>query len=191
MTKLRTGVAGILLIMLMVPADLMAQQQAKASTDETVTRLRLEIVLSEYAGGKEVESLPYTLFLESSPQRVRVWSVRMGLKVPIATGAAENGTSTQFQYQDVGTNIDAGATTIGGGLYDLNINVDRSSVYSANQGTDESNRIPRVGGLPVVRSFRSNFDLALRDGQTMQGPSATDPFNGHVLKISVTLHVLK
>lgn len=188
MTKLRTRVAGILLVMLLVPLYLRAQQQATPSTGQTVTHLRLDIMLSEYDGSKEVNSLPYTLFLESAPNNHRNRAIRMGLKIPIVAGTS--GTSQQISYQDIGTDIDARATTIAEGLYDLDMNVDRSSVYSANQGTDQTGRIPQ-GGSPVVRSFRSSFDLALRDGQTEQGPSATDPFNGHVLKISVTVHVLK
>lgn len=193
MTKLRTGAVGILLVMLMIPADLMAQQQAKNSTDQTVTHLRLDITLSEYDGSKEVNSLPYTLFLDSSPHGMHLRSVRMGLKIPIVvntTAPGQQQTTYQVTYQDIGTDIDARATTIADGSYDLDMNVDRSSVYSANQGTDGTGRIPQ-GGSPIVRSFRSSFDLGLRDGQTAQGPSATDPFNGHVLKISVTLHVTK
>lgn len=189
MTKLRTRVAGMLLFMLIVPACVRAQQQGKTSADESMTRLRLDILLTEYDGTKEVSSLPYTLFLESAPRGTRPRSVRMGLKIPIVVNSS--GTSQQITYQDIGTDIDARGTTIGDGLYDLDMNVDRSSVYSANQGTDQTGRIAQVGGSPVVRSFRSSFDLGLRDGQTEQGPSATDPFNGHVLKISVTLHVLK
>ena len=186
MRKLRTRVAGIMLIMLTVPLYARAQQQDKASADESVTRLRLDIVLSEYDGSKEVDSLPYTLFLESGQRRPR--SVRMGLKIPIVTGTS--GTGEQINYQDIGTDIDAWAAPLADDSYDLDMNVDRSSVYSANQGADATGRIT-TGGSPVVRSFRSSFDLGLRDGQTTQGPSATDPFNGHVLKISVTLHVIK
>lgn len=194
MTKLRTGMAGILLMMLMVPAYVWSQQQANTSTDQTVTHLRLDILLSEYDGSKEVDSLPYTLFLESSPNNHRNRAIRMGLKIPIIVNTSAPGqqqAAYQVTYQDIGTNIDAKATTIADGSYDLDMNVDRSSVYSANQGAEGTGKIPQVGGSPVVRSFRSSFDLALRDGQTEQGPSATDPFNGHVLKISVTLHVIK
>ncbi len=186
MTKLRMGVAGILLMMLMVPAHLRAQQQANTSTDQSVTHLRLDILLNEYDGSKEVNSLPYTLFLESGQRRPR--SVRMGLKIPIVTGTS--GTGEQINYQDIGTDIDAWTAPLADGSYDLDMDVDRSSVYSANQGTDATGRIPQ-GGSPVVRSFRSSFELGLRDGQTAQGPSATDPFNGHILKISITLHVMK
>jgi hypothetical protein len=188
MTKLRTRMAGILLVMLIVPAYARAQQQDKNSADES-THLRLDILLSEYDGSKEVNSLPYTLYVESATHRTRNRAIRMGLKIPIVTNTS--GANQQVTYQDIGTDIDAQAMTIGDSVYDLDMNVDRSSVYSANQAADENGRIPQVGGSPVVRSFRSNFDLALRDGQTAQGPSATDPFNGHVLKVSVTLHVLK
>lgn len=183
MMKLRTRVAGILLFMLIVPA------YAHAQAEESRTHLRLDILLSEYDGSKEVDSLPYTLFLESAHNGARNRAVRMGLKIPIVV--ANSGSTQQITYQDIGTDIDARATTIDYGSYDLDMNIDRSSVYSANQGTDQTGKIPQVGGSPVVRSFRSSFDLGLRDGQTAQGPSATDPFNGHVLKISVTLHVLK
>lgn len=189
MKKLRTRVAGILLVMLIVPAYARAQQQDKTSADESITHLRLDIVLSEYDGSKEVNSLPYTLSLDSSASGRRPRSVRMGLKIPIVVNTS--GANQQVNYQDIGTDIDARATTVGDGSYDLDMSVDRSSVYSANQGTDQTERIPQAGGSPVVRSFRSGFDLALRDGQTEQGPSATDPFNGHVLKVSVTLHVIK
>jgi hypothetical protein len=189
MVKMRGRVAGILLVMLIVPVYARAQQQTSASTDVTKTHLRLDIVLSEYDGSKEVNNLSYTLFLDSAPSGTRPRSVRMGLKIPIVVSTS--GTSQQVTYQDIGTDIDARSTTIGDSLYDLDMNVDRSSVYSANQGTDTSGRIPQVGGAPVVRSFRSSFVLGLRDGQTEQGPSATDPFNGHILKVAITLHVLR
>jgi hypothetical protein len=192
--RMRTRVAGIMLVMLMVPAYARCQQQASASSNETMTHLRLDIVLSEYDGSKEVNTLPYTLFLESAPNNHRNRAIRMGLKVPIVLNTSAPGqqqAAYQVQYEDIGTNIDAEAKTIGDGLYDLDMNVERSSVYSADQGADGTGKIPQVGGSPVVRSFRSSFDLGLRDGQTVQGPSAADPFNGHVLKISVTLHLLK
>ncbi|MFZ0638205.1 MAG: hypothetical protein WAM59_00785, partial [Candidatus Acidiferrales bacterium] len=69
MTKLRTRMAGILLVMLIVPAYARAQQD-KTSADES-THLRLDILLSEYDGSKEVNSLPYTVFLEAGPHGAR------------------------------------------------------------------------------------------------------------------------
>lgn len=189
MKELRIKIAGILLLVLLVPAYARAQQQAKTSV-EPITHLRLDILLSEYDGSKEVSSLPYTLFLDAATERVNApgRSLRMGLRVPIVTSS---GTNQQFQYEDIGTDIDVQAKTLSDGSYNLDMSVNRSSVYSANQGTDQAAKVPQTGSWPVVRTFRSSFDLGLRDEQTAQGPSATDPFNGHVLKISVTLHVIK
>ena len=44
---------------------------------------------------------------------------------------------------------------------------------------------------PVLRTFSSDATLFLRDGQTAQLVVATDPLNGDVLKVDVTLTVVK
>jgi hypothetical protein len=55
--------------------------------------------------------------------------------------------------------------------------------------TDRAKRlVPRV---PMFRSFNSSVRLLLRDGQTTQYASATDPVIGELTKIDVTLNVLK
>jgi len=48
-----------------------------------------------------------------------------------------------------------------------------------------------VAGVPAFRSFTSSFNLLLKDGQAAQQTSATDPVSGEVLKIDVTVTVLK
>ena len=45
--------------------------------------------------------------------------------------------------------------------------------------------------MPAFRSFKSNFTVLLRDGQTTQYTSAVDPVSGEVMKIDVTLNVIK
>jgi hypothetical protein len=45
--------------------------------------------------------------------------------------------------------------------------------------------------MPMFRSFNSSFQALLRDGQTTQYVSATDPVSGEVMKIDVTLNLLK
>ena len=48
-----------------------------------------------------------------------------------------------------------------------------------------------VPNVPMFRSFNSSFQVLLRDGQTTQYTSATDPVSGEMTKIDVTLNVLK
>jgi hypothetical protein len=46
-------------------------------------------------------------------------------------------------------------------------------------------------GIPAFRSFTSSFNLLLKDGQTAQHTAATDPISGEVIRVDVTLNVLK
>ena len=45
--------------------------------------------------------------------------------------------------------------------------------------------------MPAFRSFKSNFTVVLRDAQTTQYASAVDPVSGEVMKIDITLNVIK
>ncbi len=44
---------------------------------------------------------------------------------------------------------------------------------------------------PVIRTFRTSLKLLMRDGQTVQSTMATDPVSGRVLKVDITLSVVK
>jgi hypothetical protein len=48
-----------------------------------------------------------------------------------------------------------------------------------------------ASNVPMFRSFDSSFQVLLRDGQTTQYTTATDPVSGEMTKIDVTLNVLK
>jgi hypothetical protein len=92
-----------------------------------------------------------------------------------------------YNYRSVGTNIDITAESGPDGYYKLNMTVQDSSVQLDT--TDRAK--PLAPGAPMFRSFNSSFPLLLRDGQTTQYTSATDPVSGEVTKIDVTLNVLK
>ena len=173
--------AAILMALLLMPAVNHAQEQAKASNDQSISHVRIDLLLTEYDAQKKISSLPYTIYAESSPQqhRAQAGKLRMGVRVPV-----------DVTYVDVGTNIDCNAWTLGEGSYDVSISVNRSSIYAPSQGENEGEQI-HAGGRMVIRNFSTDFDLKLHDGETTDGTSATDPLNGHILKISVTLHVIK
>jgi hypothetical protein len=89
----------------------------------------------------------------------------------------------------VGTDIDCAATISGDNSYNLDLTVRRSSMYSADEQATETTH--DASAVSMTRNFSTDFSVEMHDGQTADGPSATDPFNGHILKISVTLHVVK
>ena len=176
-------------------ASAAAAQPKPAAPAGKIVPLKVEIVLSEYAGAKEISRLPYALAVNAVSDHNPDWvHMRLGNRVPIATGAFSARTSgqivnTQFQYQDVGTNIDCAAHTLPQGTFKLELTVDRSSVDTSRHGMGESAEVVR--GQPTIRQFRVSDSLILRDGQTDTSTIATDPVSGNVLRVTVTLHLVK
>ncbi|MGH9729550.1 MAG: hypothetical protein ACRD4V_13310 [Candidatus Acidiferrales bacterium] len=189
--KLGMRMAGILMCLLLMPLCVQAQESAKTPDQEIISHLRLDFLLTEYNGQEKISSMPYTMYVEAASRTHHPGRLRMGVKVPVAEGVDRQGQPSQFTYMDVGTNFDCFATALGDGAYDLDLNLNRSSVYAAGEQQTEAEALHSAGGRPVIRTFSTDFDLKMHDGETAEGSSATDPFNGHVLKISVTLHVIK
>ncbi len=173
--KTTLPVATLLAALLMTCAFAAAQDQTKSSGQPTKSHVRVDFVLTEYNGQQKVSSLPYTMYMEAASTNPHPGKLRI---------------RDDFHVQ-VETDIDCFAYLNQDGTFDLTTNLNRFSVYSALDGQSEPAAVPTANDRPVNRMFTVEFDLGLRDGETMEGVSATDPFNGHVLKISVTLHVIK
>ena len=158
--------------------------------------LKVTVVLSRFQGEKRISNMPYILGVTASgwgagPKT----ALRMGVEVPVAqtriTSDGKPGPVSSYSYRDVGTNIDCGATFDESrpGLFQLALTVSDSSlgIDAAKPGAGS----PVVPDLPSFRNFNSSFTALLRDGQTMQYTSATDPVSGEVMKIDVTVNVMK
>ena len=120
-------------------------------------------------------------------------SLRMGVDVPVPQKIVKGGegvfpAETSYSYRSVGTNIDCSARTIGEGLFKLDLAVSDTSVFVTEK---EGTAMSTVRGVPAFRSFTSTFNVLLKDGQTAQHTAATDPVSGEVLRVDVTLNVLK
>ena len=165
-------------------ASLRAQDNPKAAaapkSDErtgAVTPLRVQVVFSEYDGEKKVSSLPYSFTVNADERRARPGSqIRNGARIPISTG------KDQFTYLDIGTNLDCSATLQEDGRYKLQMALERSSI-SPESASGSAN--------PIVRQFRADMNPVLKDGQSIESVVSTDPLNGHVYRVSVTLNVAK
>jgi hypothetical protein len=155
--------------------------------------LRVQVVISRFQGEKKVASLPYTLSVTVEGRPVRM---RMGVDTPVAVAtAAGDGAkpmipmmpmTTSLQYRNVGTNIDCNARDAGDGRYHLMLTVENSSVYLGGPLADAN-----ATGSPLFRRFDTNIDPVLRDGQSIQAIASTDPVTGEVVKIDVTLNVVR
>jgi hypothetical protein len=169
-----------------------AKQEPKSTVPEGPP-VRVKIVFSEYEGDKKVKSLPYTLLVRE-PHGESSWSkIRMGSRVPVATGGGTPG-NFNFQYIDVGTNIDCRASQAPDGRYRLSLNMERSWVEGETPGEGKTaNTEAHVGEFrePIIRQFRSESEVIIRDGQTLETNFATDPVTGKVIKLEVTVEVPK
>jgi hypothetical protein len=162
--------------------------------------VRVSLVIARYQGDRKVASLPYTLVVGTGGARTRM---RMGVDTPIpvtsfAPGPEPGGSKppTSFQYKNVGTNVDcavwerrrlseAGQPET---VYRLSLSVENSSAFS---GPDARAAVGGVEGAPLFRRFETAIDVGLHDGQTLQTIASTDPVTGEVVKIDVTLNVVK
>ena len=166
----------------------LAATAAAQDRDKALVPLKVQIVISRYQGEKRVSSLPYTLSVNANDPN-RTSQLRMGAQIPVTStsyAAADNKAPlTSYQYRDIGTNIDCGASTADDGRFRLTVSIDDSAVIG-----DET-KPATVNGAPVFRSFRVTETLLLKDGQSIQFTTATDKVTGDTIKVDVTLTVVK
>jgi hypothetical protein len=174
------------------------EQRARVLTDfrEMIASrvpLQVQVVVARYQGDKRISSLPYLLAPnanDSEPTRLR-----MGARVPVPTMTGHEKAAQQLQipmpaispvtYQDIGTNVDCKVQSLVDGLYEVTISVEDNSIVATADGR------PPTGEPPVFRTFQASNTLLLKDGQTRQFTAATDRVSGEVIRIEVTLTVLK
>lgn len=162
---------------------------ALAQESSRVVPLKVQLVVSRYAADKKVSSLPYTLWVTANDKVNKTTSIRMGVQVPIVVSTfnqKDGVVSPSYQYRDIGTNIDCQATGQADGFFNLDIKLNDSSV-----SIDPKETAAILKGVPAFRNFTSNFSILVKDGQTAQYASATDPVSGETVKIDVTVNVLK
>ena len=169
-----------------------AQPQPAAALPQTP--LKIQFLLEEYDGAKKISSMPYTmsLTLSHSDHRDSLGSLKAGVRFPVTVSTDRN--TTQQQYIDIGTSINCWVWLWSGDRYLLSGDVEESSLVPRNAASDS-----KEGGLaeansnadPLIRETRGGFSVALRDGQTLEAASLTDPVTGHIIKVGVTLSVMK
>ena len=179
-----TRIAGTIVLALMT-ATIGARAQDKPAP--TATPLKVQVVLSRFDGERKLASLPYTLLVSAGDRDNRV-TLRMGVALPVAGGGKDAGAVSVY---DVGTNMDCTATPGDGGRFRINLAVNHTAVYESDQQHLQA-AVPRPGAsAQLIRSFTSSFSVNLKDGETGQTIAATDPVTGEVMKIDVTVHVVK
>jgi hypothetical protein len=190
-------IASLLLLGILSP---IALAQDKPKTDDKTkievqtTPIKVQIVFTEFEGDKKIKSLPYVMYMnapDSSELRAGWVRFRIGSRLPVYVGKNE------MQYMDVGTNVDARSAYTGDGHVLLQMTLERSWVegeVSVPITKSDSSPSDPAGGRfqePIVRGFKSELDLKLREGQPVESNMATDPISGRVLKVEISFAVVK
>lgn len=165
-----------------------SEDVAMEARQTETTPLKISITFTEFEGDKKVKSLPYTTIVIAdgkNPKSV----VKMGSRVPVYAGK-EYG----MQYVDVGTNIDCQASRTKDNKFDMRLSLERSWVEgNVAVAVDPATSLQSGGQFPepILRQFKSELSLTLRDGQTVESSFATDPLSGKVFKVQVSLNIAK
>jgi hypothetical protein len=200
----RTVAALVLCLLPVLPLAAQEPPPAEAPTPKTPSRvdaaarprilhvpLRVLITIARFEGEKKVSSLPFTLIVNAGqPGKT---SLRMGIEMPVRVASfgfpdkdPKSAPATSYQYRNVGTNLDCHAEALEDGRFNLDIDVEQSSV-----GTTADKLTAVAADLPFFRTFKTGFKALLRDGQTATHVAATDSVSGETVKIEVGITVVR
>ena len=175
----------------LVPLWAQDKTQEKPKSEERATALipiKVQVVFAEFEGDKKISSMPYAFTVPAGDKSGvnNGASIRTGVRVPIEIDGKDQKTT----YLDIGSNIDCRIQSVEDGRFLVSLNFDRSAIYP-NKSSEGETLVSAPNGLPVIRQFRTNESLLLRDGQTSENTLSTDPLNGHTMRVSVTINAQK
>lgn len=171
--------------LLLLAAAVAAQDKGEAEQrPPAITPLRVQLVMSKQLGEKKISSLAYSVPCNAGERKAML---KLGVEVPVPVRKAE---TVEFQYRNVGANIECDARRVADGRFNVHIAFEHSSLYVPGEKTAVAEE-SRSAGAPFFRTSMSQFSVMLRDGQTLQAVTGTDPVSGEVTAVDVTLTVLK
>lgn len=167
--------------------SLHAQQETKAAAEEDKAKsgspvkpahaYRVDFSITELAEGKKVNTRHYSMVANSGP-----WStLKIGTKVPVATGSTGSGSPTMFQYLDVGTNIDCEVNEQGEDV-SLDVRSDFSNLSSAEQ---------QHSPQPIIRQIRINGRTITSPGKSALIGAVDDPTSNRQYQLDAVVTKLK
>lgn len=155
----------------MLAVPIVAQEPRKDAQAGPDHIYRLDYVIAELEGGKRAEARDYSMVVENG----RPGRIRIGTRVPIATGTSKEGV-TQWQYMDVGVNIDAQAWNRTDTAVRLQTKIETTSVV-AHAG----------GSQPTTRQFRTENDTMVPFGKSTTLFTVDEPNSKRSFQVQVTV----
>ena len=140
----------------------------------------VKFVVSELENGKVTNQRMYTAVLREERKAV----LKTGNRVPVATGSSNNLAPVQWQYLDVGFNVDATISEREGRI-DLSLSADISTVVPPDPAS------PTPGNSPLIRQVREDMSTSLLDGKPTVVASMDDVNTKKTVQLEVTVTKIK
>jgi hypothetical protein len=178
-------ILGIALALACGGATLAAQtdEASKTSSPEAApATYRLSYTITELDGGKRLGTQHFSLTVNPNTGNA---SIKMGSKVPIATGsstASGTGTQVQFQYVDVGLNISAHVRDFASGV-EVFSKLEQSGMAEEESGMGK--------GDPIIRQALLENTALLTAGKPVMLGSLDVPGSTRHLDVEVVLEVVR
>jgi hypothetical protein len=153
--------------------------QEAGSTSSDYDRYRVEIKISEIEKGKTVNTRNYLMVMaKSKKQDHAMGRIRVGSRVPYASKTGE------FQYQDVGMNIDCN-------LYPLDADHVQGELTVASSGLMSREQVSPVNTNPVFRNLNWQGSPAVVLGKPTVVSEVDDVASDHRYQIEMTVTAIK
>jgi hypothetical protein len=182
-----TQSAFVIAVVLAIAAPAGAQDKPSAP----LIPVKLQLVFEKYQGAKRVSSEPYTLSVTANdknpnnPNNGRPGKIRMGIDVPMrAERAGDRDVPGNVVYRSIGNSADCVVASLDEVRFKIDCNFEQSSISRDPQRSQADALAP-----PMLRTFRSETAVILRDKESAQYVAATDPVSGEELKVGITLLV--
>lgn len=147
-----------------------------------IVPLSVRVVITRSLDGKPATIRPYELEVPANDKDGATLGSGVQILIPMVTVGDK---VTGPVYKDVGTVIKCGATSLEAGRFRVSLELEDASVLPDAKLPSDGNR------GPWIQTFRTEQVLVLRDGQTTEFASGIDRVSGELVKVAVTLTVVK
>jgi hypothetical protein len=167
--------AALALAALLMPLPAIYAQQPQNSTSPALYKVEFTIHDGSDAAAKAARH--YTLLTDANEKAV----LKVGNRVPIATGSSAGGTVTQYTYIDVGVNIECVLRDMGGKIA-MHGTVDLSTITQHDAAPGAANP-PN----PTVGQTRLELNTAVTPGRPTVVAAIEDPATMRQFQVEATV----
>lgn len=171
---LRTPAA---LIALLWIVPLQAQEKRE---DSNTAQYKVELQIQDNADTAAKGTRRYTMMIDTNGKG----TFRVGNRIPYVSGSYLPGqkepAATQYQYVDVGVNIDTRLRDAGGGKVSLNSDIEISALVQKPAGAT-------VSANPTISSLRMTLNTVMAPGEPVLVASVDDPITMRKFDVEATV----